>query len=154
MGKRSWLKDRSNSPERTPAGNSPYFRPLNLETLEDTSLAEGKQLRYTSYRKKKRLDPGDFVAIKEGFHTVDICHHKCAGKLIAIMSEAFELPQETWERSSLPLQKNGIPIKYNLTGRQVAAFDEGAAFMIPELHCVICDGENPDWIYIDEGKAL
>lgn len=136
MGKnRSWLKDRSNSPERTPAGNSPYYRPLNLEILDDTSLAEGKRIRYRSFRRKKRLDPGDFVALKDGFHTVDICHFKCAGKLKAILSETLEEPQETWETSSLPIQRGGIPIDN-------------------DLHCIICDGENPDWIYEDEGKDI
>lgn len=110
-----------------------HWNKLDMEIIEDTSLAEGKRLRYRSFRRKKRLDPADFVAIKEGFHTVDICHFKCAGKLIAIMSEAFELPQETWERSSLKIQVGGQPIR-------------------EDLHCIICDGENPDWIYEDEGK--
>ena len=134
MGKaRTWLGDRSNSAERTPAGDSPYYRPISSEGFEDTSVAEGKRLRYRSFRRKKRLDPGDFVAIRDGFHIVDICHGHHAGKLIAIISEAYELPQETWETCSLKIQEGGVPIEH-------------------DLHCIICDGENPDWIYEDEGK--
>jgi len=79
-------------------------------------------------RKKKRLDPGDFVSVRDGFTSIDICHSKCSGKLIAIMSETWELPQETWETASLKTQLGGVPIKH-------------------DLHCIICDMNDPEWIY-------
>lgn len=104
---------------RTPAGNSPAWRPLDNDGFGPT-IFRG--------RRKKRLDPGDFCAVKDGFHIVDICHTQCYGKLVAIMSEAFELPQETWEKHSLKDQVGGVPIKH-------------------DLHCIICDSEKPGWEY-------
>lgn len=70
-------------------------------------------------KRKKRLDPADFVAIKDGFTTIDICHSKCAGQMISILSVAWDLPQEIWSTSSLKIQLGGIPI-------------------VHDLHCVIC----------------
>jgi len=79
-------------------------------------------------RRKKKLDPLDFVAIKEGFHTLDICHWKCSGRLMGLMSIVHDKPQEVWSVTSLKHQNGGVPIKN-------------------ELHCVVCDNEDPDWIY-------
>ena len=65
-------------------------------------------------RRKKRLDAGDFVAIKDGFTTVDICHFKCAGRLIAAMAYVYDLPGEVWTTASLKTQLGGVPIKEEL----------------------------------------
>ena len=65
-------------------------------------------------RRKKRLDSADFVAIKDGFNTVDICHFKCAGKLIAAMAYVYDLPEEVYSTFSLKTQLGGVPIKEEL----------------------------------------
>lgn len=92
-------------------------------TLELGTLSNG----HFFGRRKKKLDPRDFVEIIDGFHAVDLCHDKCAGKLIGILACAWELPAETWTARSLKLQQGGVPIQH-------------------DLHCVICDSDEPEWM--------
>lgn len=84
-------------------------------------------------RKKKKQDPGDYVEVVDGLVAIDICHHKCFGKLVGILAFSWDVPAETWTARSLKLQQGGIPLKH-------------------DLHCIICDSEEPDWIY--EPKKL
>ena len=80
-------------------------------------------------RRKKRLDPADFVEVCDGFTAVDVCHYSCAKQLISILSLSWDLPKEVWDTRSIRIvQSGGVPLKL-------------------DLHCVICDSEKPGWEY-------
>ncbi len=89
-------------------GPSSYHCRIDLESFGQASFFG---------RRKKKLDPADFVSIREGFREVDICHSKCASFLLALVSEETGEPVETWTCSSLKLQLGGIPIKHELRCR-------------------------------------
>lgn len=120
--KRVWLGDRSESPERTPAGNSQKYRALEFE--------EGLKLGELKGPRRPPKDISDYVSIHDGSHSVDICHAKCSGKLIGILSYAWDLPQDHWSTRSLKThQTGGVPIKH-------------------DLHCLVCKEFNDDEIGI------
>ncbi len=96
------------------------WQTLHLEHLSGKNSFFGKR--------KKKLDPSDFVEVVDNGHAIDICHQACFGKLSALLSFAWDVPVETWTARSLKLQLGGVPIKH-------------------DLHCTICDSEKPEWIY-------
>ena len=89
---------------------------LDLERIDDTVLAEGKKVRYGSFRKFQKKRAEDYNQIRVDKTDVSIACSKHTKPLIAIISETMELPVELFEVHSLKVRQTGslVPIAHDL----------------------------------------
>lgn len=107
------------------------WRPLDMERIDDTVLAEGKKVRYGSFRRILQKRPEDFQEIRLDHHVICISCGKHTKPTIALISDSMEIPQELFEVTSLKETQTG-------TG---SSRKKGVAIAY-ELGCTMCEAQE------------
>jgi len=96
---------------------------LDLERIDDTSLGEGKRLRYQGFKHFIKKNPADYVSIKDNGHHVCYTCYAHRHMMMAILSEVWSLPAENYTYDTLKTVDNKT----------------GVTLMHPDLECVLCE---------------
>ena len=111
------------------------WQPLNLESLDDTSLANGRKLHYGFPKKRDPRGPEDFNQIRLDKKDLSPACGKHTDTVVALISEKMGIPVELLEVTSMKTIQSGTGSKLGII-----------------LGCMIC--EDNAWHEREEEKRL
>jgi len=100
------------------------WQSLDLSSIEDSSLGEGKRLRH-GFRRFIPKDPGNYQEIRcDHQHVCFVCN-KHVHALVALVSRTMEIPQDLFEVVSVKWKDRKTNVKIG-----------------NDLGCVMCESEE------------